>query len=92
MSLNQYVPWQDRAFVTVRETASIFARSAEWVRDCMEDGELVAVRQRRGGPALVCVESVLRLRDRLRSGLPSMPQPQPRSATRPRLVWTHPSL
>ncbi len=58
-----YVPWRDRAFVSIKEAGSILARSPDWVRHRIGEGRLEAYRLIKGGPALVSVESLIRLID-----------------------------
>jgi hypothetical protein len=56
-----FVPWRERAFVTVAEASSIFARSTSWVRDRLTDNSLEPATLPGGGPTAVTVASVLRL-------------------------------
>lgn len=87
------LPWHERAFLTVDEAAEVFARSAEWVHVVIADGELETVRQRRNGSKLICVESALRLRDRMHQGTTINGRDAAAfRPSRPRLVWTNPNL
>lgn len=53
-----YVPWRDRAFVSVNEAAEICARSPDWVRNKISEGRLRATRFDKGGPLVVFVWSI----------------------------------
>lgn len=59
-----YVPWRERAFVTPAETAEIFARSLDWVRNRAGEGCLDLRRLSRGGPVVITVDSVVALIER----------------------------
>lgn len=76
-----HIPWRERAFVTQRETAEICARSLDWVRTQIGSGRLQAVQLAKGGPAVVTVESLLRLID----AAAVAPVPPP-TGTRPFLI------
>ncbi|MDW5315505.1 hypothetical protein [Rhizobium sp. PL01] len=53
-----YVPWRDRAFVSLEEAAEIVARSPGWVRRRIIDGHLSGFRLFGGGALLVSVPSL----------------------------------
>jgi len=53
--------WRERAFVTVAEAATIFARSTSWVRDRLTDNSLEAASLPDDGPTVVTVASVAKL-------------------------------
>jgi len=55
-----YIPWRERAFLTIQETAEILARSPDWVRVRIEMGDLDGARHMQGAPLVVTVPSVLR--------------------------------
>jgi hypothetical protein len=57
---SEYIPWRNRAFVTVAETAAIFGRSTTWVRNRITDQSLEEA-ELPGGPAVVSVPSVTSL-------------------------------
>ena len=61
---NDYIPWRDRAFISVSEAAAIFSRSTTWVRNRIVDCSLDAFEPGAGGPAAVTVASVIALIDR----------------------------
>ncbi len=63
----KFTPWRERAFVTVAETAAIFARSTSWVRDRLTDNSLEAACLPGDGPTVVTVASVAKL---VEKGLP----------------------
>lgn len=69
---NNYIPWRERAFVSVSEAAAIFSRSTTWVRNRIVDCSLEAIEPGAGGPATVTVASVIALIDRT-----SNPQTEP---------------
>ena len=56
------IPWRERAFVSLGETASIFGRSVTWVRNQVTDGRLVCARLPTGAVGIT-VRSVLALVD-----------------------------
>lgn len=58
-----YVPWRDRAFVSVREVAQIMARSPDWVRNRIGEGRLVGRQLQAGGPVVVTVGSLMHFID-----------------------------
>lgn len=66
-----YVPWRERAFVSVDEAAEIFARSPTWVRERILDGHLSAYQLTPAAPLDVSVESIIRLK---RSAIPASPK------------------
>lgn len=57
--LHAYIPWRERAYLSIDETAEILARSPDWVRWRLCAGLLVGVRLKKGGPLIVTVPSVL---------------------------------
>jgi hypothetical protein len=61
---NDYIPWRERAFVSVSEAAAIFSRSTTWVRNRIVDCSLEAFEPGAGGPTAVTVTSVVALIDR----------------------------
>jgi hypothetical protein len=58
-----YVPWRDRAFVSIREVAQIVARSPDWVRNRIGEGRLVGRQLQAGGPVVVTVASLVKFID-----------------------------
>ncbi|MCD1265517.1 hypothetical protein B5M44_20760 [Shinella sumterensis] len=58
-----YVPWKDRAFVSIREVAQIMARSPDWVRNRIGEGRLVGRQLQAGGPVVVTVASLVKFID-----------------------------
>ena len=65
-----YVPWRDRAFVSVREVAQIMARSPDWVRNRIGEGRLVGRQLQAGGPVVVSVPSLARFIDGVEAAPP----------------------
>ena len=65
-----YVPWRDRAFVSVREVAQIMARSPDWVRNRIGEGRLVGRQLQAGGPVVVSVPSLARFIDGIEAAAP----------------------
>ena len=61
---NDYIPWRERAFVSVSEAAAIFSRSTTWVRNRIVDRSLDAFEPGAGGPVAVTVASVVALIER----------------------------
>ncbi|QPC90006.1 hypothetical protein [Mesorhizobium sp. INR15] len=59
----EYVPWRDRAFVSIPEAAEIVARSPDWVRNRLGEGRLHGCRVTPGGPLVVTVRSLAELVD-----------------------------
>lgn len=89
--LKTYIPWRDRAFLTPDEVAAILARSPDWVRARVSEGQLEGLRLLKGGPLVVTVASVADLVARvLEPECTSRTPPRPR--TYPRLAWSQPSL
>lgn len=74
---NDVFDWRDRAFVTVAESASILARSPDWIRDRVGEGRLDGRRLTQGGPLVVTVASVLRLIERSAPVVPLRPSVRP---------------
>jgi len=58
-SRTAYVPWRERAFLSLEEAAEISARSPGWVRRRVIDGHLVGFRYMGGGPLVVSVPSLI---------------------------------
>ena len=58
-----YVPWRDRAFVSIAEAGEIVARSSDWVRNRIGEGRLRGCRVTPGGPLVVTVRSLVELVD-----------------------------
>lgn len=54
-----YVPWRERLYLTIPETAQVFARSGDWVRSRVSRGDLEGVRRVAGAPLVVTVRSIL---------------------------------
>ena len=54
-----YVPWRDRAFLSLEEAAEITARSPGWVRRRIGSGMLVGHRIKQGAPLVVSVPSLI---------------------------------
>lgn len=59
----EYVPWRDRAFVSIAEAGEIVARSSDWVRNRVAEGRLHGCRVTSGGPLVVSVRSLVDLVD-----------------------------
>lgn len=57
----EYVPWRDRAFVSIAEAGEIVARSSDWVRNRLAEGRLRGCRVTPGGPLVVTVRSLAEL-------------------------------
>jgi hypothetical protein len=53
----QYVPWRDRAFVSVREAGEILARSPDWIRKRALECRLEERRLSAGGPTVITVRA-----------------------------------
>lgn len=66
-----YIPWRERAFVSIGEAAEIFARSPTWVRERILDGHLSAYQLTPAAPLDVSVESIIHLQ---RSAIPASPK------------------
>jgi hypothetical protein len=77
-----YIPWRDRAFVSITEAGEIVARSPDWIRNRIGEGRLEIRRLSAGGPAVVTVDSLLRLIDGAQAAEPQ--QPTKRRAPRPK--------
>jgi hypothetical protein len=60
-----YVPWQQRLFISIPESAAILSRSTERVRTWVAEGRLDGRRLTPGGPLAVTVASLLRFADEL---------------------------
>ncbi|MER8374413.1 hypothetical protein [Mesorhizobium sp. M1406] len=60
---SEYVPWRDRAFVSIPEAGEIVARSSDWVRNRVAEGRLCGCRVTAGGPLVVSVRSLVDLVD-----------------------------
>jgi len=76
-----YIPWRDRAFVSIAEAAQIIARSPDWVRNRIGEGRLVGRQLQAGGPVVVTVASLERFIDRVEIAA----APPEVCVTRPRL-------
>ena len=76
-----YVPWRDRAFLSVNEAAQIMARSPDWIRARLGEGRLDGRQLQSGGPVVVTVASLVRFIDRVETAA----TPPVVCATRPRL-------
>lgn len=59
----EYVPWRDRAFVSIAEAGEIVARSSDWVRNRVAEGRLHGCQVTPGGPLVVTVRSLVELVD-----------------------------
>ncbi|RWF36872.1 hypothetical protein [Mesorhizobium sp.] len=70
----EYVPWRDRAFVSIAEAGEIVARSSDWVRNRVAEGRLHGCRVTPGGPLVVTVPSLVELVD---GALQAAPPPRP---------------
>jgi hypothetical protein len=73
----EYVPWRDRAFVSIPEAAEIVARSRDWVRNRIGEGRLHGCQVTAGGPLVVTVVSLSGLIDGVIS---ASPKPRHRSS------------
>ena len=90
--LKTYVPWRDRAFLSLDEAGVIVARSADWVRTRICDGQLEGIRLQKGGPLVVTVLSLAAFIDRT-GDEPSVKQPEPSAAVHyPHLAWVNPQI
>lgn len=76
-----YVPWRDRAFVSIPEAAAIVARSTDRIRDWLGEGRLDGCRLTPGGPLVVIVPSLVRFVDEIEPA----PREVPRSMGQPPL-------
>lgn len=65
-----YVPWRDRAFVSVAEAAQIMARSPDWVRNRIGEGRLTGRQIQAGGPVVVTVASLASFIDGIEAAAP----------------------
>lgn len=65
-----YIPWRDRAFLSVREVAQIMARSPDWVRNRIGEGRLIGRQLQAGGPVVVSVPSLARFIDGVEAAPP----------------------
>jgi hypothetical protein len=83
----QYIPWRDRAFVSIVEAGEIIARSPDWIRNRIGGGRLETRQLSAGGPAVVTVDSLLRLVDGVHAAKdPKPPKKQaPRKSAKPML-------
>lgn len=79
MNATAYIPWRDRAFVSVKEAAVIMARSPDWVRNRIGEGRLTGRQVMEGGPIVVCVASLIEFID----GVETAPAPR----IRPRRIY-----
>jgi hypothetical protein len=83
----QYIPWRDRAFISIPEAGEIVARSPDWIRNRIGEGRLEIRRLSVGGPVVVTVASLLRLVDSARAAEPQQtikrraPRPKPAKPT-----------
>lgn len=66
----EYVPWRDRAFVSVNEAAEILARSPEWVRKRIADNRLDGRQLTAAGPIVVTAASVTAFATRAERAVP----------------------
>lgn len=66
-----YIPWRDRAYLSLDEAGLIVARSADWIRTRICEGQLEGHRHQKGGPLVVTVASVAALVDRTVDPLPA---------------------
>lgn len=71
-----YVPWRERAFVSLEEAAQITSRSSDWIRERLRGGMLRGAR-RRGGPMVVAVPSLIELIAEFEPVAPESIPPQP---------------
>jgi hypothetical protein len=83
-----YIPWRDRAFVSIVEAGEIIARSPDWVRNRIGEGRLETRQLSAGGPAVVTVDSLLRLVD----GAQTATAPHPSKRRPPRTKLAKPTL
>lgn len=95
ISTSIFIPWRQRAAVTRNEAAIIFNETPDWIQDRIEAGDLFPLQMKRGGPRLVCVQSILDLLERTtgyasfaQSVGPAVQQPRPKY---PALVWSNPN-
>ena len=72
----EYVPWRDRAFVSIVEAGEIVARSSDWVRNRIAEGRLHGCRVTAGGPLVVTVRSLATLVDSALMAAPPPPTPR----------------
>ena len=70
MPLPHYIPWRDRAFVSIAEAAEIVARSPDWVRNRLGEGRLHGCQVSKGGPTVVTVPSLANLIEHAAAGSP----------------------
>jgi hypothetical protein len=71
-----YIPWRDRAFLSIREASQIMARSPDWVRNRIGEGRLVGRQLQAGGPVVVTVHSLIDFIE----GVETVPRTRPRPA------------
>lgn len=84
--------WHDRASVTKREAAAILDRSIEWVELQVAAAELYSFQTRRGGPHLICVQSILDMINEGRHAGRLRPASSVRSRAPLQLVWINPAM
>jgi hypothetical protein len=65
-----YVPWRDRAFLSMPEAAAIVARSTDRIRDWIGEGRIDGCRLTLGGPLVVMVPSLIRFVDEIEPAAP----------------------
>ncbi|ESY92699.1 hypothetical protein [Mesorhizobium sp. LNHC209A00] len=73
---SEYVPWRDRAFLSIAEAGEIVARSSDWVRNRVAEGRLHGCRITPGGPLVVTVRSLVDLVDCALLSAPPMRVPR----------------
>ena len=83
-----YIPWRDRAFVSITEAGEIVARSPDWIRNRIGEGRLEIRQLSAGGPVVVTVDSLLKMVD----GAQAVKTPQQSKRCAPRSKPAKPTL
>jgi len=72
---NDYIPWRDRAFLSLAEAAQIVGRSEHWIRRRLSEGRIEGVRLLRGGPIAIRAGSLANYVDSIETIEPVAVQP-----------------
>jgi len=79
-----YIPWRDRALVSIAVAGEIVARSPDWVRNRIGEGRLEIRQLSAGGPPVITVDSLLKLVGNAQAAKTS--QPVERQAPQPKVA------
>lgn len=72
---SEYIPWRDRAFVSIAEAAEIVSRSPDWIRNRIGEGRLRGCRVTAGGPLVVTAASLTSFVDNAMRESPTRARP-----------------